>query len=109
DDLNTPTALAALNQVARRVGSDDASAAACLRASGAVLGLLQQSAAEWFKRRSAKVDIKPSEIEALIEQRNAARQQRDFAAADRIRDDLAEQGIVLKDGPNGTTWETANR
>ncbi|NDY96640.1 cysteine--tRNA ligase [Wenzhouxiangella limi] len=109
DDLNTPTALAALNQVARRVGSDDGTAAACLRTSGAVLGLLQQSPEEWSERRSAQVDIEPDEIEELIEQRNAARQQRDFAAADRIRDDLARQGIVLKDGPNGTTWETANR
>jgi cysteinyl-tRNA synthetase len=109
DDLNTPTALAALNMVARRVGSSDSDAAACLRASAALLGLLQQAPEDWFAERRMESDIAPQSIQERIEERNAARARRDFAAADRIRDDLAAHGIVLKDGPEGTTWENANQ
>ena len=111
DDLNTPTALAALNQVARRIdtGGIDPEAAACLRVSAELLGLLQQSPAQWFGQRQVETVVPEAEIEALIEARNRARAQRDFAAADRIRDDLAGRGIVLKDSPKGTTWEVASK
>ena len=109
DDLNTPTALAALNQVARLAAGGDAEAAACLRASADLLGLLQQPVDAWFEQRRAETDIDPEEIQAIIEARNSARAERDFARADRLRNDLAERGIVLKDGPEGTTWETANK
>ncbi|MEE4637142.1 MAG: cysteine--tRNA ligase [Wenzhouxiangella sp.] len=109
DDLNTPTALAALNMVARRVGSGGGDAAAGLRASAALLGLLRQTPADWFAERQTASDIDPELIAERIEERNAARARRDFAAADRIRDDLAAHGIVLKDGPEGTTWENANQ
>ena len=111
DDLNTPTALAALNQIAREVSASDnsATAAARLRVSAAALGLLQQSPSDWFASRKVETALSETEIETLIEARQAARARRDFAAADRIRDDLAGRGIVLKDGPEGTSWEIANK
>ncbi len=111
DDLNTPTALAALNQITREISTDEPSpqAAARLRASGDLLGLLQQSPADWFASRQVETALSETEIESMIEARKSARSRRDFAAADRIRDDLAERGILLKDGPKGTTWEIANK
>ena len=109
DDLNTPTARAALNQLARRVPTAAASAeaAACLRVTGELLGLLQQAPAEWFGHGQVEPGLPAAEVEALIAARNAARARRDFSAADRIRDDLAQRGIVLKDSPTGTHWELA--
>ena len=110
DDLNTPTALAALNRVAREASSEGTHAAlARLRASGAILGLLQQPPADWFEQRKAETDLAPADIEGLIEARETARAARNFAEADRIRDDLAGRGILLRDGPDGTTWETASK
>jgi cysteinyl-tRNA synthetase len=53
----------------------------------------------------ARPPVDPAEIERLIEDRHAARRRRDFAASDRIRDELAERGIILEDGPGGTRWK----
>ncbi len=114
DDLNTPTALAALNGLARELANaadsgQRAELAARLRASGALLGLLQQAPTDWFDQRRVEVGLDDASIKALIDQRRQARSDRDFATADRIRDELAEQGIEIKDGPEGTTWEAAAR
>lgn len=111
DDLNTPTALAALNQLARRIdaGTRDPAAATRLRVSGSLLGLLQQASADWFAQRQVDAGLNEAEIENLIEARRLARANRDFAAADRIRDGLAERGIVLKDSAEGTSWEIAHK
>ena len=103
DDLNTPLAVAELHGLADAAMAGDGQAAADLKASGELLGLLQQDPAAWF--RGAGDDA--GAIEAAIAERIAARKGRDFARADAIRKELAEQGITLEDGPGGTTWRRA--
>ncbi len=113
DDLNPPTALAALNGLARQLAdadqADKAELAARLQSSGSVLGLLQQQPSAWFESMRKAIEIDESEIRKLIEQRNQARRDHDFETADRIRDELIERGIELRDGPEGTSWEVASR
>ena len=92
DDLNSPLALARLSAI------DDP---ATLRASAARLGLLGATAEAWFRGEG------DARIEALIVARVDAKARRDFAEADRIRADLAAEGIVLEDGPAGTSWRRA--
>lgn len=113
DDLNTPTALAALNQLAKELDqasdADKPNIAKRLARSGQAMGLLMQSPSAWFAHRQAEVALSEEAIEAKIEARNEARLAKDFQTSDAIRDELAEQGIIIKDGPEGTTWEIAKR
>ena len=110
DDLNTPEALACLAELVRdtnRATAPDEKRrlGAALRAGGRLLGLLQQDPVHWFagaglERGEASAD----EIDALVRQRDEARRTRDFATADRIRDQLAADGIVIEDGADGSRW-----
>ena len=112
DDLNTPKALAALHRLAgdlNRAGDEAArtQAAAALRGSGALLGLLQADPEAWFRGAGDEDGMSDADIEALIAARAAARAQRDFAEADRIRDAMAAEGIALEDTAEGTLWRRA--
>ncbi|HEX8191298.1 MAG TPA: cysteine--tRNA ligase [Allosphingosinicella sp.] len=92
DDLNTPLAVSRLSAI------EDAGV---LRASANLLGLLGDTAATWFQGEG------DTRIDALVAARTAAKKNRDFAQADRIRADLAAQGVLLEDSPAGTTWRRA--
>ena len=112
DDLNSPQAIAVLHEIAGRLNkaegaSEQSSAAAELVAAANILGLLQLDPEEWFKwtPEGSSAGLANEDIEDLINQRTQARADKDFAASDRIRDELAAQGIVLEDGPDGTSWK----
>lgn len=109
DDLNTPKAFAELAQLvskANKAETDDdkAGAKARLLDAGEQLGVLQHDPEDWFKGASGDAALSGDEIEAQIAARKQARADRNFAEADRIRDALAEQGVVLEDMAGGTSW-----
>ena len=106
DDLNTPLALAELHEAAGALNrATDPAERRDLRgelsAGARLLGLLEQAPETWFQ---GAAEEEADEIQALIDARNAARKSKDFAEADRIRDELKGRGVVLEDGPQGTTW-----
>ncbi|MGE4801329.1 cysteine--tRNA ligase [Yersinia hibernica] len=111
DDFNTPEAYSVLFDIAREVNrlkTEDIAAAnglaAELRRLAHVLGLLEQSPELFLQSGAHTDDDEVAKIEALIKQRNDARSSKDWALADSARDQLNELGIVLEDGPQGTTW-----
>ncbi len=117
DDFNTPRALAvvfeevrAVNRLLDRGGDLDARRNA-LRAMTETLGLVQAPPEHFLadRRRAglSRLALSEEEVRQLIEERNEARRVKDWGQADGIRDALKEKGVVLKDGPSGTTWELA--
>jgi cysteinyl-tRNA synthetase len=111
DDLNTPQAIAALHALRSEAARGARPAAACLKSSARLMGLLQLDAAAWKAWRPAALRIDEARVEALIAARDAARKAKDFKEADRLRDEIAAMGIQLKDsrdpatGEIRTTWE----
>ncbi len=111
DDLNSPKALAEFFALARELNktSDDTEKqrlAASMYAAGDLMGLLQFDPEEWFAG-DADGQISAEDIEALIEKRKQAKSNRDFVAADAVRDELEAAGISIADGRDGTTWRRA--
>ncbi len=112
DDLNTPKAIAELAALSRDANSaSDPKKLAELKgqliASGYVLGLLQQDPEEWFQGALGQ-DIDEAEIERLIEERAAARANKDFARADAVRAQLSDMGVTIEDSAAGTTWRVSD-
>jgi len=106
DDLNTPAAIAELSALATAANvaakpAAQAKAKAELLAAGALIGVLQQAPAHWFR---ASFGEAAAEIDALVAERLAARQAKNWAEADRLRDVLAARGVEVMDGPAGSTW-----
>lgn len=111
DDLNTPGAFAAISALAGEANKaetleDKAKAKGALLAAGDLVGLLQLDPDAWFQGGGAD-GPSAADIDAMLEARRAARAAKDFAEADRIRDALAEAGVVIEDGAGGSTWRRA--
>ena len=112
DDLNTPKALAVLFDLARTINRSESAAerqqlAARLRAGGCLLGLLGEDPEAWLRGAEGQGSLTAEAVEDLLAKRLAARKSKDFATADRIRDELVANRIVILDGPEGTRWRRA--
>ena len=111
DDLNTPKAIAELFALSRAANAsadegERRELKARLLAGGGLLGLLQQDPETWLKT-TGRAEIDEAEVERLIGLRAAARKAKDFAEADRIRDQLAAEGVILEDLSGKTRWRLA--
>jgi cysteinyl-tRNA synthetase len=103
DDFGTPEAMAVLFELANKVNAGDKHLAGQLKALGGVLGLLQRT--DFLQAKPS--DVSEEWILSKIAEREAARKRKDYAAADRIRKELLEQGIALEDKAGKTTWRRA--
>lgn len=108
DDLNTPVAIAELHALAKQLhkapDGEKPALKARMLACGNLLGILEQDPEQWLQGGVDQGGIAADAIEALIAERQQAKKDRDFARADRIREDLAARGVVLEDSREGTKW-----
>jgi cysteinyl-tRNA synthetase len=110
DDLNTPLAIARLHELSSSIfkasGAQQQQLANTLKTSAQILGLLYQTSEQWFQQGTNN-SFTPEQIEHLILQRAQAKQAKDFSKADSIRKQLLENGVILEDSSQGTTWRMA--
>ncbi|MET0968326.1 MAG: cysteine--tRNA ligase [Tardiphaga sp.] len=107
DDMNTPLVVAALHGLRNSAASGDRDDRAGFAASLRMLGFLSETTAAWNGRKQQASGIDATKVDGLIADRTAARARKDFKESDRIRDELAAMGVVIKDSKDGTTWEIA--
>ena len=111
DDLNTPIAIRELHALAKSMhlasGAEQQQLRSELIAGASLLGLLQQDPEQWFQQSADGDALSGEQIEALIEERTAAKLAKDYQRADDIRQQLADGGVILEDGREGTTWKRA--
>lgn len=110
DDLNTPLALSYLHEIVNNLNKaqteeEKICCKSLLLSSASMLGLLFQDAEAWFKGEAKADGLTEEAIETQIKARAEAKKNKDYALADKIRNELKEQGIVLEDTPQGTTWK----
>ena len=106
DDMNTPQAIAELHKLFKNCKSDDQDSLNQFLISAQFLGLMNDEPSQWLSWGKDNISVDQNKIESLIAQRNTARANKDFAEADRIRDELENLGIVLEDKGTETTWKT---
>lgn len=108
DDINTPVAISELYRLAKAVnqasGDNQAALMSELKGLADILGLLQQDPEQWFTQARADDQLSAEQIEQLIAARQQAKQDRDFAKADEIRQQLLDGGVILEDSREGTKW-----
>jgi cysteinyl-tRNA synthetase len=107
DDLNTPQVIAVLHGLRNSADSGNERDRREFAGSLRFLGFLSESVAEWKDRKQQASGLDAKQIDGLIADRTAARARKDFRESDRIRDELAAMGVVIKDSKEGTTWEIA--
>jgi cysteinyl-tRNA synthetase len=112
DDLNTSNALTRLHGIASEIHTGASGLAQIelkqqLKASAMLLGLLAHTEGEYLRNDPKAVLIDEAKVQALLERRVDARARKDFKESDRIRDELAAMGVIIKDSKEGTTWEIA--
>ena len=107
DDLNTPQMIAALHGLRNSAASGNERDRGQFAASLRLLGFLSETAAQWKGRKQQASGVDANQVDSLIADRTAARARKDFRESDRIRDELAAMGVVIKDAKEGTTWEIA--
>ena len=111
DDLNTPIAIAEVHALAKQLHkADDAEKPALkgrLLAAANLLGILDEDPIEWLQGAGSDDAISAEQIEALIEERQQAKLDKNYARADEIREELTSQGVVLEDSREGTRWKRA--
>jgi cysteinyl-tRNA synthetase len=107
DDLNTPQMIAALHGLRNSAASGNERDRDRFAASLRLFGFLSESAASWKGKKQQASGVDARKIDNLIADRTAARARKDFKESDRIRDELAAMGVMIKDSKEGTTWEIA--